>query len=729
MSDGHQSRGSTGADRDAPEPLSSHVVWLRSWAYAATTRRFLDDTVRALGWSTPLLALGGAVLLWYGIALPFALALVLVMAALVAVLWAARRAVIPIGQSLEARIPDSRNLLFTALTLASDEPEPSPRDTGAAALVLARAHALACPLDLRAIFPLASTQLAISVAASVGVMVLTSALHTAMIERPERATSIAQAVDRGVSDFGLDDVQILVTSPSYLNRRDSNYTNPSRVTVPLTARVQLTAWPPNADSVVLETRDGRRRFSETAGAFDVTWRATHDEVLAVQAYRNTAIARTFVGVTVTRDEDPRVRIAAPGRDLVLPRGDTTLQLRITADDDHALGSLALRYTKVSGSGERYSFVEGELPLTIRRLDAARWEASANWALAALSLEPGDVVVYRAVATDRRPDAPAIESDAWIAEVMTGRGDGAAGFAVDVGELRYALSQQMIVMRIERLLAARDSLGTALRDEVVAERARNVAAEQRRVRAEFVFLLGGELSEEVAVEDNMGDLNEHQHTEVDADLSTGRVRNEGRQAVQAAIRAMSRTASALADTALVPALAQARDAVAQLEIAFTRARFLMRPLAERERIDQTRRLTGALAGVANSVQPRGVPLDDLVRESLTAVLRALSRQARGAGSDRSNGSRETADAFQQLAGEVLRTRADGPVIQEIALALNAAASAHRRGDTPRATAARDQAARLLNTLLSANAPDATRAPRSARAARLETAPQWINQPPA
>lgn len=698
------------------------AAWLTAWARGATTRRFLRDAVGALVWSTPVFAIIGAVLLWRGVSVALAAALVIVASCATAAVWAMRLAAQhAIGQSLEARVPRSRNLLHTALTLAADSAAAAPDDVPARAFVLEQAQALAGSLDVRVLFPLAGRRLAFSTAASVGLLVLTSAWHRSAVERAESASSVNAPTGPEASAFDLGDVQLLVTPPAYLNRGDSTYVNPPRLTVPANSRVRVFAAALGADSVVLESSDVRQRFTEAAGAFTASWRADTDDVLAVRAYLGESIVRAFVGVTVARDADPRVRISAPGRDLVLPRGDTALRLVINADDDHALGTLALRYTKVSGSGERYSFVEGVVPLTIRRLDAARWEARADWSLTALALEPGDVVVYRAVATDRRPDADEIESDAWIAEVMTGRGDGAAGFAVDVGELRYALSQQMIVMRIERLLAARDSLGTALRDDVFAERARNVAVEQRRVRAEFVFLLGGELSEEVAVEDNMGDLNEHQHAEVDADLSTGRVRNEGRQAVQAAIRAMSRAASALADTALTPALAQAREAVLQLEIAFTRARFLMRPLAERERIDETRRLTGALAGVASNVQPRRVPFEDSARAALTSVLRELARHAREPVRRGADASRVAADALQQLAGDVLRARAADPVTQEIALALNAAAAAERRGDARGASVSRDAAARLLNTLLSATAPDAVRQQRSARAARLETTP--------
>ena len=44
-----------------------------------------------------------------------------------------------------------------------------------------------------------------------------------------------------------------------------------------------------------------------------------------------------------------------------------------ATDDFGLRSLALRYTKVTGSGENFEFQEGEIPLTLKPASAARLE--------------------------------------------------------------------------------------------------------------------------------------------------------------------------------------------------------------------------------------------------------------------------------------------------------------------------------------------------------------------
>jgi hypothetical protein len=321
----------------------------------------------------------------------------------------------------------------------------------------------------------------------------------------------------------------------------------------------------------------------------------------------------------------------------------------------------------------------------------------------------------------------VESDAWLAELLSGRGDGGAGFAVDPGELRYALSQQMIVLRIERLIAARDSAARDVRrapldPETLVRQAENIAVEQRRVRAEFVFMMGGELAEDVSGGDVLGDLNEHQHAEADADLSAGRVRNEGRAAVFAAIRAMSRTTTALSDTVLVSALTSAREAVGHLERAFSSARFLMRPLVEREAIDPTRRLSGSLLGVTGSTQPTiGAESDERVR-TWRRVQQALledARTARGLAADDREAGVAQAARWQSIAGTLLRGGARDAATQALVLQLNAGAEALRRGDQLVAARARDSVVIELTRRLAQAASAASSTTRSLRGARLES----------
>lgn len=71
-----------------------------------------------------------------------------------------------------------------------------------------------------------------------------------------------------------------------------------------------------------------------------------------------------------------------------------------------------------------------------RASGTDWSARARASLALepLLTEPGDLVVYRAVATDTRPGSAPVESDAFIAELAAQGGVAALGFSVDPDEI-------------------------------------------------------------------------------------------------------------------------------------------------------------------------------------------------------------------------------------------------------------------------------------------------------
>src|ERR1043166_6240538 len=96
-------------------------------------------------------------------------------------------------------------------------------------------------------------------------------------------------------------------------------------------------------------------------------------------------------------------------------------------------------------------------------------------------------VYRALARDGRPGVAPTESDAWIIDITAPGMIAAAGFSMDETENKYALSQQMVILKTERLIAKASSLPP----DSVSAQAQLIAAEQRAVRAEFVFMMGGE----------------------------------------------------------------------------------------------------------------------------------------------------------------------------------------------------------------------------------------------
>ena len=98
-----------------------------------------------------------------------------------------------------------------------------------------------------------------------------------------------------------------------------------------------------------------------------------------------------------------------------------------------------------------------------------------------------------------------------------------------------------------------------------------------VRAEVVFLGGGEVEDEV-------EEAAHSH-----ELAEGRLENTGRAEMLTAINFMSRAEAQLNDGRAAEALVFERQALASLERALDRRRYFLRTLPDRSRIDITRRL--------------------------------------------------------------------------------------------------------------------------------------------
>ncbi len=155
------------------------------------------------------------------------------------------------------------------------------------------------------------------------------------------------------------------------------------------------------------------------------------------------------------------------------------------------------------------------------------------------------------------------------------------------------------------------MATLAVDELRAE-AQGLAVEQRMVRAEFVFLMGGEVQDEVEEAAQAHDLVE------------GRLENDGQAALLGATRAMARAEARLAAGETGPALTAEREALRFLRQAFDRRRFLLRPVAERARIDPSRRLQGQAPSGASPSLPVGAPDPPLGWDAVLSVGAALAR---------------------------------------------------------------------------------------------------------
>ena len=602
-----------------------------------------------------------------------------------------------IAAIVEGRAPECRNLLVTASELIARSDTVTPY---VSTLVYRDAATLIRSLSFSTILPFRGALTSVAIAAAIWIVAAT---------RP--ATDAAAAARRAVATAtiaSISGVDVTVILPAYVGQSRPIQHDPARIDAFIGSRIRLSVRA-IAATVTLETLHGKRTLQPDAnGSFSAELAADADGFIALEPAMSTGApgARRLIGISVMPDLPPRVRITTPARDLKLADGKHTIDVAIEADDDLGLATLRLRYTRVSGSGERFSFTEGEVPLAITRNDKRTWHARASWHLDSLALGPGDMVVYRAVATDFRPGAAATESDALIAEVMAPGGVAAAGFALDPEIERYALSEQMVILKTEQLNARKPKMAT----DSFADAAAEIASEQRRVRAEFVFMMGGEVgtADDPSV-DVTTDLNEVAETEASGDLAAAR---QGRVALVSAIRLMSKADKALTGADLALALTHERAALVQLERTFAHTKIILRALTERERLDLTRRFSGTLTDAARDIRPTAQPPSDARATALRQSLGDLAAIAVASDTGTAMSAR-----IALLAEHILRIDPSALPLQRVSQSLATAATAMQRGRPRDATVLLDSAAIALSAAIRGNLPDAPRVAGSLDASRV------------
>jgi hypothetical protein len=396
-------------------------------------------------------------------------------------------------------------------------------------------------------------------------------------------------------------------------------------------------------------------------------------------------------LTVTSDAAPNVRITAPGKDVRVADANTSIGIRATAADDLGLRTFDLRYTVVSGGGEQFSFKEGTIPADVSKTSARNWSADARLSLSALKLEAGDALIYRAVAADARPGAAGQGSSETYFVEIAGPGDVALdGVDMPPDRERYALSQAMIVLKIQRLIARE----AGMRRPEVEEAAATIAAEQRAVRANFIFLLGGEVEDEIV------------EAEASHEIQEGRLANQARREIVAATIAMQKVERALAVVAVRPSLPPAQDAVKALQRAFGHSRYLLRALPARIRIDPARRLSGDVTGARD--WPRDLAPATGDREA-DASRRAVAEAVAIA---KAPGAADARERLARLAEAVLAIAPGRPDLQTSARRVLDARDFFASGDAAKGRAALDEAVAPLLARAQRGRVDAPPVPRDA-----------------
>jgi hypothetical protein len=546
-------------------------------ALSAISRRlWISAILRASAVALPVGAVAWLVLTRAGLTAAIAAVLVVVVAMGITAAWLTR-----IGSRWTARAaagaleyahPSSRNVVITAEELLRHPERATP---AVRARVLHEGAEIARGVAASRIVPLGRP--AAFAAAGFGLLV---ALVVGVPQRGARAgmQAVEEALKQAAAgSSGPSMLSATITPPPYTREPPRTMANPDRIEAVQGSRLSLEVqggpWRIRFAADPLEARE-----SGKATAVDLT--LVRSGYLAIEPIDPDASkTRRLLPVLVTPDRAPAIRVEAPGKDLLLPDASPVIGVSASAVDDYGLQSLELRYTKVSGSGEQFEFNEGSLPLTIARESNRSWTARTDLALSRLGLAPGDTMIYRFVGRDERAgDVGLASSDTFFIEVAGPGQVALAGFELPPDRERYALSQQMIVLKLERLRAREQTIDRATLEQEVG----NIAAEQRAVRANFVFLMGGEIEDEEAEA-------EHSH-----EIQEGRLENTARREIADAIQHMGKAEAGLAAVNTAAALPPARSAVEALQRAFGRNRYILRTPPVRSRVDPSRRLTGEIS---------------------------------------------------------------------------------------------------------------------------------------
>jgi hypothetical protein len=556
--------------------------------------------------STSAALVAGAVCRLVGLSFYPSLAIVIA-TALVPLLWHAWRLVRATTPVATAREVERRHGGFDNLLVTASEFSAGPRPTSALA-----EQVVGAALERMAVFDDASVADGRRpLLASVVLLILSVAIVAAPAGHVTQPSTSPAGVLTEAESSGITGMRLRVMPPDYIGQEAWEVTTPDRLEVPQGSRVAIHVASKAARVEVLEPDAPAQVFTDARRDRTASLIADVSTVWTVRALDRdgTVVDERLLPVAVIEDRAPTVRVVTPGGDQMFPDTARRVPVSVEAVDDHGLGRLVLRYTRVTGSGETFTFTEGEMPVRLDRRSAREWRGSAELDLTGLGLEVGDTLVYRAAARDRRPGAIDALSDSFLIEIGGVAGAASGGFTLPEDEHRHAISQQMVIIKTESLHAARAKMPP----EEFLEESHHLSAEQRMVRAEFIFMTGGHVHDEV------------EEAEASHELAEGRFENEAMIEMIAAASHMSRAERHLIDGDTTQALVAERLALTSLQRAFDRRRYFLRTTPERSRIELDRRLSGSLDDARSWVREAPVePNADTGLADLERVLALVDR---------------------------------------------------------------------------------------------------------
>jgi hypothetical protein len=311
---------------------------------------------------------------------------------------------------------------------------------------------------------------------------------------PTRERALGRAAGEAARE--LRDVRVLVQPPSYTAHatRTESPDSPVRAVVGSVLRVTGVA-PVGAVVSARVLGAGEARVERDGDRFRVerTLAVADRGIEIIALSDNSVVARRVVPLLVFRDAEPQVELRAPDQDMVLATPSGRIRVEASARDDYGIADFRLTWILSRGSGESFAFTDGGAAWSSVRDEDGASIGTAELDLAALRLQPGDVLHVRAIARDGNTVTGPGEGVSRTRLIRIARADEQAeattliGFPLEA-EKDPILSQRMIVLLTERLIARASGLSS---DSLRAE-ADEIAHQQARLRerlADIIYARG------------------------------------------------------------------------------------------------------------------------------------------------------------------------------------------------------------------------------------------------
>jgi hypothetical protein len=219
------------------------------------------------------------------------------------------------------------------------------------------------------------------------------------------------------------------------------------------------------------------------GEWSVAWTQSDAKGVALEAVAAGAVVdRRVVPFTPQPDQPPDIALREPAGDLVLASASGVIPVRAAAADDFGVGDFRLSWIRSRGSGESYSFEEGDWAWARVARSGRTVTGEYGLDLGAMGLRPGDMIHLRAVARDRNDVGGPGESVSQTRVIRIARPEELDQVNTVVGipaevEKNPVLSQRMLILMTERL---RDRAPRIGREPTLRE-GQDIGGQQGRLR--------------------------------------------------------------------------------------------------------------------------------------------------------------------------------------------------------------------------------------------------------